>query len=241
MKKQVMTAFAALVLVGCGSADLLNLRGGKSDSKEFSLGQASAKSTAAVGNIAVIDSTELDWQTVLSNSIKTSASSSLFISGSIECGLFTQTKVASKGGKKESSTASATVQMRVLVDGKLADPGEITFCSRAQTLTATFQGLLTDADGNSCLTTDLVTGATIIDEECLRPEEVELILSTMNANAFNFVGLAGQGTHKVEFQAKISSSTSTTSGGTASAMATIGKGAVLMESVRLRKGDPILQ
>jgi hypothetical protein len=242
MKKQILTALTAMTLVGCGNAaDLLNLRGEKSEDKSISLSQPSSKATAAVGNIAVIDSTEMDWTTVLKNTMKTSNSSSLFISGSIECGLYTQTKVASKGGKRETAVASATVRARVMVDGKMAEPGEITFCSRTQELSATFQGLLTDADGNSCLSTDLTTGATIIDEECLRPEEVELILSTMDANAFNFVGYTGVGVHNIEFQAKIISSTSTTSGGTASAMATIGKGAVLIEAVRLRRADPVVQ
>lgn len=241
IKATAILIFFSIFSISCAD-ETLNLRSsGKSNSQDATTyGQASAKATAQTGNIALIDSTSLDYTTFLQNSIRTSNSTSLFISGSIECGLYTQTQARSKGGKKSTVVASATVKGRVLVNGVEASPGEITFCDRTQELSAIFQGLLTDAEGNSCLTTDLETGAVIIDEECLQPEEVELILSTMTATTFNFVAESvGQGIQTVEFQAKVESSTSVEGDGSASAMATIGKGAVLIEAVRLRRGDNI--
>ncbi|MFW7378955.1 MAG: hypothetical protein ACOH5I_09135 [Oligoflexus sp.] len=243
IKVQLTVILLSLLFVSCNSEDL-DLRFNKKQKSEsedaLNYAQASAKATAAVGNIAIIDSTEQEFTTVLKNSIKT-PNAALFISGSIECGLFTRTTVRSKGGKKSTSIASASVKARVLVNGQVAEPGEIIFCDRTQELSAIFQGLLTDEQGNSCLITDLETGAVIIDEECLQPEEVDLILSTMNANAFNFVAQVGTGVQTVEFQAKISTSQQVTGDGDAAALATIGKGAVLIEQVRLRKNDPIFQ
>ncbi len=139
-----------------------------------------------------------------------------------------------------------TFQVQVLIDGSVvAEPGPVTFCRRSQMLSATFQGLLTDEEGNVCLTAELdekghPTGAIIIDEECLRPEEVQLILDTTNANAFNFVAFdldAGGEGHTIEVQAMITSSTAdgTTSGGAAEANATIGKGSAVVYETRFAK------
>lgn len=214
--------------------------------------QPSAKSTAMVSGINVIG-VKADtgpgsgWTTILSNTIKTPNPADLFADVSLECGLYTNTQVKSKGGTKDTSTAEAGVTVRVLVDGKEMHPGVVTFCRRSQELTATFQGLLTDADGNSCLVTDAVTDAngtiigytTTIDEECLRPEEVGLILSTMNANAFNFIAAdVGTGVHTVEVQAMIDSSVAFQEG-TAEAVATIGKGSVVVDEAKMIQDETI--
>lgn len=110
-----------------------------------------------------------------------------------------------------------------------------------------FQGLLRDEEGNSCLVTETILDAngtiigheTTIDEECVRPEELELILDTMNANAFNFITAdVGSGVHTVEVQAKIDSSVAYQEG-RAAAMATIGKGAVVVEEVKMIRNEDI--
>ena len=164
---------------------------------------------------------------------------------SLECSLYTDTEVKSKGGNKDTSTAIAGVQVQVVVtdeDGvsRVMEPGPVTFCRRSQTLSAVFQGLLTDDDGNVCLTAELdefgnATGAIIIDEDCLRPEELQLILETTNANAFNFVQFdLAQGNYHVQVQAQISSSAEA-GNGSADAWATIGKGSAILEEVRFAK------
>ena len=196
--------------------------------------QPASKATAKVGNIAVIDSTEMDWTTILTQDIRTPNGKGRFIDVSLQWALYTLTHVKSKGGNKDTSTAEATITVRVLVDGTSAEPGEVVFSRRYQELSAIFQGLLEGA-----LSVDPDTGNIIIDEELLEPEEIELILDTMDAHAFNFIiDDLTSGVHTVEVQAMIETNT-TAQEGTASAMATIGKGSVTIELVRMIKGEDI--
>ncbi|MCH7620727.1 MAG: hypothetical protein IH870_02400, partial [Chloroflexi bacterium] len=202
-----------------------------------------------VPDLFVMDSVENQgWTTItgLEGWYKTANDKELVIDVSLECGLYTDTAVASKAGDKETAYAEAGVQVRVLIDGEYAaEPGIVTFCRRSQMLSATFQGLLTDVDGNVCLTTDPETLDITIDEDCLRPEEVQLILDTTNANAFNFVAFdlaAGGEGHTIEVQSKISTdfvgedppkgNGKTSDGGTASANAVIGKGSAIVYETR---------
>ncbi len=196
-------------------------------------GQPSAKATAKVGDINILDSTELDWTTILTQDIKTPSGKALFVDVSLEVGLYTQTLVASKNGAKDTSVAEASVQVRVLVDGQEALPGEVVFGRRSQTLEAQFMGLIGD-----CLTVD-ADGNVIVDETCVTPETLNLILDTMNANSFNFImdGLSAD-VHTVEVQAKIQTDTSSQQG-SATALATIGKGSVTVEMVRMIRGEDI--
>lgn len=224
MKKMITTiAVLSLVLMLCGTV--------------FA---ASSKVTADCADITLIQATEQthSWDTILSNTLKTAQPSDLNVDVSLECGLLTRTLVRSKGGDKDTSLAEAGVQIRVLLDGNdvtPALPGAVTFCRRTQELSAVFQGLLTDAEGNVCLYIDPDTGAIKIDEECLRPEEVELLLDTMSANSFNFIlPDVGVGMHTLEVQAEISSNTSALEG-EAEALGLIGKGTVAVEEVKYIK------
>src|SRR6266700_201051 len=85
----------------------------------YAQSQPSAKVTAKTANLTLLPSTTGtgDWQTLLSNTIKTANQKDLFITASLEVGLFTQTKVSSKNNVKDTSTATANVQVRVMVDG----------------------------------------------------------------------------------------------------------------------------
>jgi len=180
-------------------------------------GQPAAKATADVSDITLIDPTEeADWTTILSNEIKTPNQKDLFIDVSLECGLYTDTKVDSLGGYMDRAEAEASVQVQVLIDGEPALPGSVTFCKRSQILEAEFMGLLTDEEGNVCIqVTEVCTDpmdpttcelVVTIDEDCLRPETLRLILETMNANSFNFIAAnLTPGTHTVEVQAKVES------------------------------------
>lgn len=198
------------------------------------VGQPAAKATAKIGNIAILESQDMNWTTILSNNIKTPTGKDLFIDVSLECGLYTQTEVRSKTGTRDTSTAEAGIQIRVLVDGDEALPGNVVFARRSQTVEAVFQGLIA-----GCLSVDPDTGNIILDEECVTPEELNLILSTMNANSFNFIMAdLPSGIHNVQVQAKIVTATSSQAG-TASATASIGKGSMTVETVRMIKGDLI--
>ena len=211
-------------------------------------GHPSAKATTQFIPISVLDSStqsvdasgEPEWTTLLSNTIHTSNQKSLFVDVSLECGLFTRTLVKSKGGTKDTSASNATIQVRVMVDGEEAYPGTVVFASRMQQLSAVFQGLLTDADGNVCLSADPDTGAITIDEDCLEPEELELILDTMTANSFNFITHPLEsGVHSIDIQVRIDTGASFQEG-QAEAAATIGKGLFTVEEVRLIKNEDIV-
>jgi hypothetical protein len=199
----MLAVLAVLLVVGLASAGT---------------GQPAAKATADVCDVTLIDPTEAaGWTTILSNEIKTPNQKDLFVDVSLECGLYTDTKVDSLGGYLDRAEAEASVQVQVLIDGQPAMPGPVTFCKRSQILEAEFMGLLTDEDGNVCIEvthtecTDPADPMTCvhtvtIDEDCLRPETLRLILETMNANSFNFIAPnLTPGTHTVEVQAKVES------------------------------------
>jgi hypothetical protein len=238
MKSSLSKILAASLIAGtvCGAAFAADA-------------QPAAKSTAKVSAINLIDSTtQEDWTTILTNDIKTANGSELFVDVSMECGLYTDTLVKSKNGNKDTSTTAAVVLAKVLVDGQEAHPGEIVLCGRVQQLTATFQGLLTDEEGNSCLLTEAVTDengtitgySTTIDEECVRPEELGLLLNTMNANSFNFIASdLESGVHTIEVQAMINSFAEAGEG-TAEAFATVGKGSVIVEEVKMVKDEDLI-
>ena len=170
------------------------------------------------------------WVTVLSAPIKTPASQELLISASLEAGLYTQTKVSSKNNKKDTSTASVAIQVQALIDGQPAPPGTVTYAARTQTLSATLEGAIA-----GCLT--IVnnpdgTQSIVLDPNCVTPEEIELILSTLNAASFSFVASnVPVGDHMISLQARISSSTSVDTG-TASAEGLVGKGTMVVQVVR---------
>ena len=199
--------------------------------------QPSSKVTAQVSTITILEPTEgdTDWTTILSNNLRTPNQKDLFVDVSLECGLYTDTLVKS-AGSKDTAKAEAGVYVQVLVDDIPMYPGEVVFCRRTQTLTALFGGIM-----ESC--TDLNGDGTITYDECTwTPEELELVLDTMNANSFNFVlDDLTAGVHTVAVQARIST-VEEAGAGAADAKATIGKGSVTVESVRMiRNEDFVLE
>lgn len=194
----------------------------------------SAKSTVAVGNVNIINGSSMPYGNIMSTNIKTSSQKDLVMNVSLECGLLTRTKVSSKSGISDTSSAQASVQVRVLIDGKEAKPGPVVFCRRTQELTATFGGILqscSDSNGDGVLD--------MINECTATAEELELVQDTMNANSFNFIlDNVGTGYHRIEVQAKIDSGTSVQLG-SADAKASIGKGSINVEEVRLIRNQII--
>jgi len=194
--------------------------------------QPSSKVTAKTANLTLLKSTtnSFGWQTLFSNTIKTANQKDLFISASFEVGLYTQTLVSSKGMVKDTSTADANVQVQVLLDGTPVEPGAVVYGRRIQTLSATLEGAIA-----GCLSVDPLTGSIVLDETCVKPEIIDLVLETMDAASFNFVAVdVPQGVHTISVQARVDTATSTQTG-SASAKGLIGKGAMTVESVRLIK------
>ena len=110
----------------------------------------SSKAGIASGNMAVLSATALNSDALLTSYIKVPQDKDLIFDLSAECGLYTRTLARSKGGNKDTASAEASVRMNVVVtdaDGNemYAYPGGagngVTFCSRAQELSAEFQGI----------------------------------------------------------------------------------------------------
>lgn len=222
MKKKLITIALAIALVATLGATAV-FAGSSS--------QPASKATAKVGEINFVEETNV-WTTILEQDIRTPNGKDLFIDVSLQCGLYTQTHVKSKGGVKDTSTAEATITVRVLVDDDPADPGEVVFSRRYQELSAVLQGQIP-------LIWDDALGRYVIAEGELTPEEIELILDTMDAHSFNFIiDDLTSGVHTIEVQAMIETDT-TKQEGTASASALIGKGSVTVELVRMIKGEDI--
>jgi hypothetical protein len=231
---------ASLTLGSCGkSTQTMTPDTNASDTGKLAAaptaGQPSAKFAFSTSELDLIKSTSgtSGWVTILSAPIKMPAAKELFVSASVEAGLFTQTLVRSKNLKKDTSTASVAIQVQALIDTTPVPPGVVTYAARTQTLSATLEGAIggclstvTNADGTTSI---------VVDQNCVTPEEIELILSTLNAASFNFVASnVPVGTHVLSLQARISSSTSAQTG-SASATALVGKGTMIAETVRAAK------
>ncbi len=75
----------------------------------------------------------------------------------------------------------------------------------------------------------------VLDQNCVTPEVIDLILATLSAASFDFVAVdVPVGVHTVSLQARITTSTSVENG-TATALGFVGKGTLLAESVRLAR------
>ena len=181
------------------------------------------------------------WQPVLKTQIKTANQKDLLFDVAMQCGIVTDTTVKSAGGNLSSSTARANMAVRVLVDGDPAIPDNsvdankaaaegVVYCDRIQTLAAKFAGL-------NC-TADPVTGAVT----CANPEELRLLLRTMDAHAFNFaMPDVTSGVHNVVVQAKAAAGVNFDDGNLAGAEAFAGAGSLVVEEARLVKGvDPLV-
>jgi hypothetical protein len=189
----------------------------------------SAKFAAQATDLKVVEENNLDWKTVLETTIKTPNKKDLLIGASFQTGLFTRTQVKGKNGSTDSSTAKATLKVKVLVDEKAAYPGEVVYDSREQILSATLGGVIESCqDGSDGSVPD---GIINVPTECVVTDEmIELLLDTMAAHHYNFVvANLGPGTHKVKVQVKVDTTNDTTS---TRAVASWGPGSLTVEEVR---------
>jgi hypothetical protein len=181
------------------------------------------------------------WQPVLKTQIKTANQKDLLFDVAMQCGIVTDTTVKSAGGNLSSTTARANMAVRVLVDGEPALPANsidatkanaegVVYCDRIQTLAAKFAGLNCQVDP--------LTGAVT----CADPEELRLLLRTMDAHAFNFAMTdVSSGVHNVVVEAKAAANVSFDDGNLAGAEAFAGAGSLVVEEVRLVKGaEPLV-
>lgn len=198
--------------------------------------------------------TDTGWVDVLTTHIKTPNGKELAIGASLQCGLITDTTVKSKNGDLDSSAARGKISVRIKITQPdnsvvyampanggdldtdiplpppdatpLGGPDGVTYADRYQKLAAKFSGL-------NC-TADLTTGAIT----CTDPEELQLILKTLDAHHFNFLfANAVPGVQEVVVQARAQAGMLLGGSqlGAASAEAFIGAGALTVETIRLVK------
>jgi hypothetical protein len=190
-----------------------------------------AKAAANVSSVALFSNADRtgthSFDPILTAKIHTGSQKDLLIGVSLETGLYTDTLVKSSGGVKDTSNATAGIQIKVLVNGVEAAPGVVIFDKRSQTLSATLGGYF----GN-CVD-DNGDGITDIFSECdLLPEEIQLILDTMAAHHFNFVyANLPAGDHTITVLTEIKGTTSSQNG-SATAYGTLGKGSLTVEEIR---------
>jgi hypothetical protein len=200
---------------------------------------ASAKvtiQTSYLNAIGPVKNTPTDWQTVLEQNIKMANNHDLLVTAGFEVGLYTATTVSSKNMVVDTSTATACVKVRVLVDGAPTSPGEIVYGKRTQSLTATLEGAI--AGCLSVITNSAGGLQIVVDPNCVQPEVIGLMQDTMTANSFTFGALnLSSGFHNVKVQAMLDFQGSAQNG-TFTAAALVGKGTMSAESVRLVK-DPV--
>ncbi len=207
-------------------------------------GLPASKSAVQVSNVALLSSVNglsTNWTTILATQIKT-APKELLIGVSLQTGLLTRTRISTGSA---DSRAQASIKVRVLIDGRvgepgrvfaerLAEPGEVIYARRTQELSGSLAGILTGCTGVNNPVTNVVT----LNTCNFAPQTLQFLLDTMNANAFNFVlPNLGVGIHNVKVQAKIDIGPDA---GVAEARALIGKGSLVVEQIRLVRGADIL-
>lgn len=240
-KRMLFTVVAALTITAMAApADAQSSKAAWRFHELVALGTATASSPGT-------SSGDTGWVDILTTHIKTPNARELAIGVSLQCGLVTETKVASKGGTADSSSARGRIKVRVQItqpDGTVvnAEPdndtplggtgisfsndGGVTYCDRFQQMEATFAGLNCTAD----LTTGVVT--------CEDPETLRLLLKTLNAHHFNFIHANGvPGVQKVVVQARAEAGTALGGSqlGSARTEAFAGAGVLSVETIRLVK------
>jgi hypothetical protein len=176
------------------------------------------------------------WQTVLEQGIKMANDHDLLINAGFEVGLITSTTVSSKNMVTDTSTATASIKVRALVDGVEAAPGEVVYGKRTQTLSATLEGAI-----SSCLS--VVTNSSgglqiVLNTNCVTAETISFLDDSVSANSFLFaMPGCSSGYHDVQIQARIDALGDNQSG-SFTATGLMGKGTMTCESARVAKDPP---
>jgi hypothetical protein len=195
------------------------------------------------------------WDPVLATHIRVPQQEDLVFDVALQCGLYTDTTVKSSGGKKDTSSSQASVAVRVAVQRWLGVDahgndilGEpvyalpngregVVYCARKQTLSATLQGII---ENLLCFPDD-GTGVQVFDPDApgceLTDEELQLVLETLNANAFNFTAMdLTSGDYRVTVEAEITTDTDSENG-SANARGMVGLGSLVVDEVRFVKDE----
>jgi hypothetical protein len=159
--------------------------------------QASAKVTAKVSDVTLIGptTTQSDYVSLLCNNIKTANMKDLFITAALQVGLFTRT---AQTVVSPDAQARAAVQVRVLLDGQVVEPGVVVYGQRIQTLrldeSIELQLDSLDAASFSFVAVDVSQG---VHEICVQAR-VDTTGGSGTSGTFSATGAVGKGTVTVE-------------------------------------------
>ncbi len=181
------------------------------------------------------------FETIMIANIRTANDKGFAFDVALQTGIYTDTSVMSRGGKKAIAEASGRILVRIKVTGpdgepagyaqpsadiiKSADPDApdpviladsgVTYDYRKQILEASFQGICIDEMTYEDPDTGVITTWLELRDsiaDCDH-ETVRFILDTLQAHAFNFYyGLTDSGVYNVQVQAKLETSASGTDG-----------------------------
>jgi hypothetical protein len=132
----------------------------------------------------------------------------------------------------EPGNHDITVEAKIIANGEIDNDGD---------------GLLNedqadgiDNDGDELIDEDGIEYAITIDYDCLEYEELDLLLRTLSAHSFNFiVADLEPGNHDITVEAKIIAN-GEYGNGEFEAYGLVGQGSVVIESVRMIKGEDYL-
>ena len=205
MNMKILAAFAIASLIGpvAFAQSAGSFAGDISNVSLITLPVCSSGTTqAGSGNCA-----SQSGSAVLHATIKMPNGKGLLIGGSLESSILTDT-LTSGNGKSNTASATGSVIVTPIVCGSnmsLAQceaqttspvpvyPSQVTYDERVQTLTTTLSGCVTTSVGGVPTT------------NCTTPESIDLLLSTMSANSFNFVAPSiGSDVYTVVLQIKVS-------------------------------------
>lgn len=175
-------------------------------------GVAKIITTQVCSNISNTSCMHNEQANLLTATVKVSgaASKSLMLTGSLEDALYTDTS-NNGGGNKSNSTATGSIVVTPVVTGpgcpSAADggcsvyPNQVTFAKREQSLTANL---------GSCTVTS--SGTYADTDTCTDTDTIDLLLSTMSANSFNFiVPNLQEGVYNVALNVNVTASASSNS------------------------------
>jgi len=232
-------ALLALVIAApAHSASMPSSKAAAALGEIYALGTAAAEANPGTP----VNAQDTGWVTIARSHIKTPSLKDLSFDVAMQCGINTFTSAVSKGGNKDTAVATGAVTVRVKVttpDGgvRYAVPNEegkvdqgVTYCSRVQELSATFQGII-----EGCIAAD---GTINITDDCLQPEEVSLLLKTLSAGSFNFLAPdVPPGIQMIEVQARGQASSALFGSqlGSAKGEAFVGVGSMRVETIRMIK------
>src|SRR5216684_3523581 len=130
--KTVMCVVPGIVLALALAAPLSSYADSTNASAKVTIQTSYLNVLGPITNSTAATDINSGWQTVLEQDLKMANNHDLLMVASFEIGLLTSTTVSSKLMIQDTSTATASVKVRALVDDAEASPGDVVYGKRTQ-------------------------------------------------------------------------------------------------------------